>query len=235
MGYYQHFERLSDWWRRETQALAVEILDRSISPGGNVLDAGCGPGELMKLLVNQYRIIGIDVSDRAVTVAGRGGLFFVVRGDLQDLPFAQDCFDAVVSLDVLYHADIRDDRCALREIRRVLRPGGWLILNLPAYEWMRSAHDDFIQTARRYTARGVRRLLEEARLSVERVTYRNTLLFPLALVQRLLQMKYSDSIRMPLWLDRMFGATLAIERCWLRWTGLPFGLSVLAVGRKPCP
>ena len=190
----------------------------------------------MKLLVNQCRIIGIDVSDRAVTLARRDGLVFVVRGDLQHLPFAQHCFDAVVSLDVLYHADIRDDRCALREIRRVLRPGGWLILNLPAYEWMRSAHDDFIQTARRYTVRRVRRLLEEARLSVERVTYRNTLLFPLALVQHhVLQMKYSDSIRMPLWLDRMFGATLSIERYWLRWTGLPFGLSVLAVGRKPCP
>ena len=231
---YQHFERLSHWWLRETKALAVEILHRSISPGGNVLDAGCGPGELMKLLVNQYRTIGIDVSDQAVTFARCDGLFFVVRGDLEHLPFAQECFDAVVSLDVLYHADIRDDCRALREIRRVLRPGGWLILNLPAYEWMRSAHDDFIQTARRYTARRVRHLLEEASLSIERVTYRNTLLLPLAVVQRrVLRMKNADSIRMPLWLDRMLGATLAIERYWLRWTSLPFGLSVLAVGRKP--
>src|SRR6202163_3113303 len=85
MDYYQHFERLTGWCSRETQALAVEILDRSISPGGNVLDAGCGPGELMTLLVNQYRIIGIDVSDRAVTIARRDGLFSVVRGDLQHL------------------------------------------------------------------------------------------------------------------------------------------------------
>jgi SAM-dependent methyltransferase len=236
INYYQHFERLSHWWLRETTALVVEIMHRSIAPASNVLDAGCGPGELMKLLADQYRIIGIDVSDRAVTFARRNGLSLIVRGDLEHLPFAQDIFDAVVSLDVLYHADIGDDGRALREIRRVLRPGGWLILNLPAYEWMRSAHDDFIQTARRYTAGRVRDLLKEAGLSVERATYRNTLLFPLAVVQRhVLQIKNADSIRMPGWLSRMLGAALAIERYWLRWTGFPFGLSVLAVGRKPCP
>lgn len=234
--YYQHFERLSHWWRRETYKLVADIVHRSIPRGGKVLDAGCGPGNLMKLLAAQYKMTGLDSWDRAVGVARRNGFPLIARGDIERLPFARATFDGVVSLDALSHASVEDDGRALEEFRRVLRPGGWIIVNLPAYQWMRSAHDDFVHTARRYTARRVRHLFADARLSVERVTYRNTLLFPFAVVQgRVLRLKDAGSLRMPDWLDRALGTTLALEKYWLRHAGFPFGLSVLAVGRKPCP
>lgn len=163
-----------------------------------------------------------------------------LRASVCALPFSDGCFDLVVSLDVLYHRAVPDDRAAARELARVLRPGGLLLLNLPAYEFLRSTHDRAIHTARRYTRGRVRSLLLEAGLTPLHVGHWNSLLFPIAAAVRLWgrlrpphEEAGSDVRPLPAWQNALLRGVLRLELAARRWWCFPFGLSVIAVARKP--
>jgi hypothetical protein len=147
----------------------------------------------------------------------------------------------VISLDVLYHLDVADDLKALREFYRVISRDGILLLNLPAYDFLKSSHDEVVHTRHRYTLRDVKNKVEGAGFTVERATYRNTLLFPLAMAARLLRKFHlqnekkrgSDLGPLPGWLNRFLKGVLLFEnRLILRGLNFPFGLSVFCVARK---
>jgi hypothetical protein len=139
---------------------------------------------------------------------------------------------------VLYHRAVSDTGEALSEFRRVLRPGGRLLLRLPAYDRLRGRHDRVIHTARRFTAGGLAASMTAAGFAVERITYANTILFPFALAKRLAESllpadtAHSDVGPNSPWLDAALAAVLDLEAAWLRRRHLPFGLSVIALGRR---
>lgn len=147
---------------------------------------------------------------------------------MESLPFPDACFDAVISLDVLSDARVGDPVTAARELRRVLRPGGLLVANLPAYAWLRSGHDDVAQTARRTTARAARRMLADAGFGPVRVTYRIALLFVPAAVRRILGRgsEQTDVAPVAPALNRGLLAVMGAEDAIGRRVPLPFGLSV---------
>lgn len=226
------------WWYR---ALHTHILDlvRQRPPGTRLLDAGCGTGGLLTRLredLPDLDAVGLDYAHAAASRAQAKAGLAVVAGTVLDLPFADRSFGMVVSLDVLCHAAVEPEP-ALREMTRVLQPGGKLVLNLPAYEWLRSAHDIRVRNGRRFTARGIRRLLTEAGLSPIRICYWNALLLPLMVVQRKILARAPDSSSdvAPLhpWLNRGLLAATRLERR-LMAAGLPFpaGGSVLAMATK---
>lgn len=166
----------------------------------------------------------------------------VARASVEALPFATGSFDLVVSLDVLYHAGVRDDVGALREFARVLRPGGCLVLNLPAFESLRSSHDRAIHTARRYRRKMLVGRLTSAGLAPLRLHYWNGFLFPALAVVRWIRrgdaradrpIAPSDVRPLPPLVNRTLQSALALERIWLRRAPLPFGLSLLAVAIVP--
>ena len=179
----------------------------------------------------------MDVALDALEAARHSGAETVACARAECLPLPSDCVDVAVSVDVLCH-ETCDDQAALREICRVLKPGGALLLNLPAYEWLKGPHDRAGRNRRRYTAGEVVRLLTAAGLCVQRITYRNTLLFPVACVRRLAQKmflgsgRHSDVTALPRWLNSVLYAVLAVECRLLRHCNLPFGLSVFAVAKK---
>lgn len=153
------------------------------------------------------------------------------------LPYADDTFDAVASLDVLYIQGV-DDAAALRELYRVLRPGGMLLLNLPAWEALRGAHDRAIRTRHRYRRPEVSRLLQEAGYRPEFLSYWNTVLLPLVAAMRWASrfsspaQAVSDFRPLPAWLDALLKAIIRTEvRCLSRFT-LSLGASIFAVARK---
>ena len=164
-----------------------------------------------------------------------------MRGSVGALPLQSECFDLVTSFDVLYHRAVIDEQVALAETVRVLRPGGRLLLRLPAYQWLTSQHDRSVHGRHRYTARETKTMLAAAGLELERLSYINSLLLPLPVLQRLLERVWPFSgsaasdleLPSPL-INATLQTTLYLEAAWLRaGRRFPGGLSILALAQKP--
>jgi ubiquinone/menaquinone biosynthesis C-methylase UbiE len=177
------------WWYGGMRAIAAALLDSVYQGRGDlhILDAGCGTGGNALFLRRYGQVVGIDLAAEALDLGGQRLPGALARGSVLELPCADAIFDLVTSFDVLYHRAVPDERQALRESARVLRPGGRLLIRLPAYEFLRSKHDRAVHTRRRYTAGAARLLLQASGFAVERCSYVNSLLFPLPLAQRLME------------------------------------------------
>jgi SAM-dependent methyltransferase len=221
------------WWYR---ALHRRLIDALTSGHGSVLDAGCGTGGLLaRLRVERpdLRPVGVEWAASASRRAAEKSGAPIARGSVNALPFADACFDAAIVADLLCHAAVDPPR-ALAELRRVLRPGGSLVVNMPAYDWLASAHDRLVHNVRRCTARQLAAMLGDAGFVRVRASYWNSLLLPLMVAQRKLLARHaaaSDVAPFPPWLDAMLYAMTEIER------RLPFRLpaggSVLATAERP--
>jgi len=179
------------WWYC---ALHARLIGSLIGVNGVVLDAGCGTGGFLAKL-RQARpdlsCVGVEWSAAAAQRASVKSEAFVARADVNSLPFGRSSFDAVISADVLSHAAVNPKR-ALSEMARVLRPGGRLIINMPAFDWMSSYHDNCVHNARRVSARELRLWLVSAGFLHPRVRYWNGLLLPLVVIWRKLIARGND-------------------------------------------
>ena len=226
------------WWYRALHARVGEAL--RAAPPGPWLDVGCGTGGLLRRLRAAHpaqALHGLEYNPTAARRAAAKSGAAIAAGDAARLPFPDARFAALTSMDVLCHAAV-DQRRALVEMRRVLRPGGLLVLNLPAFRWLHSAHDRRVHNARRYTAAEARALLDEAGFKILRLGYWNALLLPLMVAQRKLLARAEDAASdvapFPPWLDRTLHsvtvAEAALSRLGLRF---PAGGSVLAIALRP--
>lgn len=227
----------TQWWYAGMRAISFALLDAAASDRHAVLlDAGCGTGGNLPYLGRRGRAVGVDLSEHALRLARSRGSK-VARAALAALPFADGIFDAVVSFDVLYHRWVADDAAAARELARVLRPGGLLLVRVPALKMLWGAHDEAVHTRHRYTRREVRALLRAAGLDVLRCTYGNTLLFPALALRRSLDRftgrEGSDVQFLPRPLEWTFRSLLELEARLIRHLSLPIGTSVFGLGRKP--
>ena len=175
------------WWYRGRRTV-LDARDRraaSCPPRARILDAGCGSGRNMVELARHGTVTGVELS--ATSVCARARARTPARwstGSVLEMPFADDSFDLAVSLDVIEH--LEDDLGALRELRRVVAPGGALLVTVPAYQWLWSGHDEINHHHRRYTRRSLQRVAEQAGWRQARTTYFNSLLLPVAIVLRVL-------------------------------------------------
>ena len=242
---YEVMFRLEEdyWWYLGLRDIVFRYLNPFI--GGNtsamVLDAGSGTGKMLEMCKG-CRAYGLEFSEHAFPFLKMRGLGNLVRSSVCRIPFRDQAFHCVVSLDVLYHAGVENDAEALGEIHRVLKSDGLLILNLPAFEFLRSEHDLAVHTHRRYQTGELRRKLESAGFSVQMISYRNTILFPIAALVRLMKRANprkgpahgikSDLNRLPSWMNKALYHILILENTLLR-RGLtfPFGLSVFCIAR----
>ena len=172
------------WWYRGRRRVLAAVLDGiALPPGARLLDAGCGSGRELDELAARGRATGIDVSDVALACARRRGHADVRRAAIERLPFADATFDLVTCLDVIEH--LPDDVAALAELRRVTRPDGLLVVTVPAYQALWSAHDLANRHLRRYRAASLRAAAGAAGWVVVRDTHFNALLLGPAAVVRL--------------------------------------------------
>ncbi|HEY4136094.1 MAG TPA: class I SAM-dependent methyltransferase [Alphaproteobacteria bacterium] len=248
---YERMHAVEDrmWWFRGLHANALAAYDavRNKSARGThgatrgaalVLDAGCGTGGLLSRLValpGAPSLVGLDVDQRAAELARLKSGGAVTLGSVNALPFRENSFAAIFSMDVMCHRAV-DPAAALREAERCLAPGGALILNLPAYPWLLSAHDVQVHNARRFTRPQLRGLLHAAGFPEVRISYWNMALFPLMVLRRKLlpSADGSDVQLYPAPVEALFRAVLAAERGIMR-SGLtlPFGGSLIATAIKP--
>jgi SAM-dependent methyltransferase len=221
------------WWYRALHTRLTEALN---DVRGCVLDAGCGTGGFLDVLrtrrVDLSRF-GLEWDEQAARRAQEKSGALVARGSVNALPFGDGRFDAAVSADVLCHRAADPER-ALAELWRVLRPGGRLVMNLPAYRWLTSAHDARVHNTRRFTASEVVAMLRQAGFAHARARYWNGLLLPLMVIQRKILRRdgaVSDVAPFPPWVDAIFLGVTEFE------LHLPFKLpaggSVLGIAEKP--
>ena len=239
---YRRLYELEDrlWWFRGMGRISDALIERYVDNPRNleILDAGCGTGGMLGTLGTRGRVTGLDRSAEALRFARRRPEARLVQGSVERLPFAEESFDLVTSFDVLYHLDVSDDRRALRELRRVLRPGGTLVLRVPAGEALRSRHDEAVHTRERYGRAELVEKLEASGLEPKLVSHANCLLFPLAAVRRLAERAFASkragSEVEPVGpvLNRALLLPLLIEARLLRHMRLPFGLSLVAVATR---
>jgi SAM-dependent methyltransferase len=186
-------------------------------------------------------VIGCDLELLALQFCKRRNLESLSQATVMWLPFPGQAFDLITSFDVLYHRSVQDRDRTMLEFNRVLKLGGRVFLRLAAYDWMRGAHDRAVHTAHRFTVGEVRESLLAAGFVAERVSYANTLLFPLAVIQRSLENILATEQRKsalqsgPSWANGFLTRILQLEAAWLRRYSFPWGLSVIAVGRKEHP
>jgi SAM-dependent methyltransferase len=182
---YRRLYELEDahWWFRGRRAVIHALLGRApLSERPRILDAGCGTGRNLADYARLGEAAGVDPSPEAVAFCHARGLTQVIRSGVETLPFEDGAFDLVAATDVLEH--IVDDGQAARELRRVTRPGGHLLVTVPAYTWLWSQHDDSHHHQRRYTLARLRALLRAAGWRPMVQTYFNSILLaPIAAVR----------------------------------------------------
>ncbi len=221
-----------------THNLVIRLIDKWVDKKGlAILDAGCGTGGLMKRLSAFGSMEGIDGSDEAIKYARKRGLV-VKKASLTKLPFKDNSFDLVTCIDVIYHRGVRDDLSAIREIRRVLKPGGILILRVPANKFLLSAHDRHVHTARRYGKRELIKKIKLAGLVVRQISFVHSPIFLLSLLkvmfEKLTNRTDSSSVgKINQMVNRLLTLLLNLEG-WLISTGVsfPFGQGLICVAQR---
>jgi SAM-dependent methyltransferase len=248
---YEYLYRLEDdfWWFVGMREITAALLDPVLPPRERViLDAGCGAGgnlEWLARYAGRGRVVGIDLISTALSFCRKRKHELLAQASATDLPFGDESFDLVTSFDVLVQIPGQGtDEQAMREMYRVLKPGGTAFVRGAAFEWMKSGHDAALDTQRRYVLEELREKLKRAGFEILRETYAVSLLFPVAALRRLLFKRLgladegSDVKPLPRrlqWLNQVLTKTLFWEAKRLRdpRAKLPVGLSAICVIRKP--
>ncbi|MFB3918333.1 MAG: methyltransferase domain-containing protein [Terriglobales bacterium] len=231
----------SYWWYVARRQLVYALLKKlkGNSKHRIIMDVGCGTGGNEPMLADFGKVTLADRSVDALSWCRKRGLQRLLASNLESLPLSSGSVDMITALDVLEHTD--DDLSALKEMYRVLKPGGIILVTVPAYGFLWSEHDEALHHRRRYTSYELRNKLASVNLDLQRLTYFITLLFFPIFAMRFWQNLFKSNLRpktghilLPAWLNWLLIKVLAVERvicCNL--INFPFGVSVVAIARKP--
>ena len=232
------------WWFQGKKHIVFSMLDQCgalrTASGRRpmALDVGCGTGLMLAHLKDYAHPVGLDLSPQAMTYCRRRGISALARSEATRLPVRDGAMDLALALDLLEH--IEDDHTAYAEMVRVVRPGGWVFLTVPAHPFLWSDHDKALHHHRRYTYQTFLDLIRAQPMEVHRLSFAITFTFlPIALF-RLISRPFRRNrpaathlILLPQWINRLLIGLLRIEAWVLRRRNLPFGVSLLAALRKP--
>lgn len=235
------------WWfagRRQIIKSFLERLCRDVNVessgnGGrhtqNILDVGCGTGANLEMLSQFGEAEGVDISIEALSYCRERGLENVKQGAAEALPYENSSFDLVTGLDVVEHLD--DDLAGLKEMRRVLRPGGHCLVFVPAFMFLWGVQDDISHHRRRYTLHQLKRVMNQVGFEVERASYVNISFFAPILIGRLLmralRLRPESENNLTIgFLNGLLGKLFGAESLALRYLNFPFGVSIICVARR---
>jgi len=222
------------WWYRARREVLQSLIDRVVAPPANahILEVGCGTGHNMKMLERFGSVDGIEIDPEARAFAEKRTGKTISSSALPALTgIGRKHYDLVAALDVVEH--IADDRAAVDALASCLKPGGKLLVTVPAHQWMWSKHDELNHHKRRYSKRELKRLIEGSPLRLDAIGYFNSLLFPLAVGARLASKVTGkgggDDTLPPKPVNYLFERAFAAERRLIGTVPLPPGLSLFAV------
>lgn len=232
------------WWYRGMRQIMFALMDPlrcALQPGCLVLEAGCGTGHFGKVLAERYgwRVVPADLGSEGLAYGQAMGIRNLVQCDVGVLPIASSCLDAVVSMDVLVHFPRGEELKAFAEFKRVLKPGGYLILRVSALDVLRSHHSIHATERQRFTRSRLIQSAADAGFEIDWCSYANTILMPVALVKFRIIEHFSRELPssgvqpIAAWLDRILYAALSTEARWLgKRRCFPLGQSLILIARK---
>lgn len=234
----EHYGELGEnyWWLGGKYDIIVDLMKRHRSnlASTSILDVGCGPGNMFNLLKPFGVVSGMDFSEDALRLAKDKGYKELQYGKAEQIPYADESFDIVVALDIIEH--VPDDREAIKEIFRVLKPGGKLFFSLPAYMFLWGDHDDMYGHYRRYTKTEIRRKMENGGFVTKQISYvEPVFLLPLLVFRRLkkkMKTQKDDFVHLPGFLNTFLRHFIGAEKYILRVMSIPFGVSIVGVVEK---
>ncbi len=228
------------WWYVGMRAIA-DIWLRQLPPTSSprrILDAGCGTGGNLPWLAHYGEPIGFDFSSVALPFAQQYN-YPLSRASIEAIPIADASVDLVTSFEVIYHRGVHDDVAALRECARILKPGGHMLVRVPAFEWLRGHHDDRVHGQRRYSHTQLHHKLHQAGLIPQKTSYVNSILLPLAVWQRWRERASSDAhhtsdLEMPSPLINTMGRLALRTEAFGLTVGIhwPVGVSLLCIAQR---
>jgi SAM-dependent methyltransferase len=241
--FYQRYFEMEDrhWWFVGRREIFLRILDQEFLPrrgsDASVLDVGCGTGTMLGYLSRYGAAQGVDASAEAVRFCRERGVQAVHQAAGASLPFESASFDLVTALDVVEHVD--DDLMLLRELRRVTRAGGMLLVSVPAYQFLWGLQDEISHHRRRYRATMLRERMAQTGWRIHRLSYFNTFLFPPIAAIRLLRrvgpppkVQSDFELTQPGRLNALLARVFSAEASLVERTSLPFGVSLLALASR---
>lgn len=233
------------WWFTARRSIIVDVLSRTVSRGKhcNILDVGCGPGNMLGYLADFGMVHGLDMSEEALELCKKRGYGAVKKGEIERTGYPDEVFDTIIALDVLEHCV--DDTLALKEVFRVCKKSGYCIFTVPAYRFLWTQHDTALHHKRRYAREELISKVQASGFSVINATYFNALLFPsqfyFRIIKKSLEFLTSNSNKsshtdfvypVSPFLNKILRLIFGIEKYILRILSLPFGLSLLCVACK---
>lgn len=233
------FEQTHGWYVGARQ-IVLGFLGRYIKRYDKpikILDAGCGTGKTLQLIRKYGTPIGIDIVDTALIFCKKRIQNNILQASVCNLPFKDETFDIILSLGVLYHKLVKDDFQATRELYRVCKKRGIIIITNPAYNFLWNSHDVVTHAKKRYTLKESEKIIKNSGFTILKASYFNMFLFPYLFLQRLLKNIFrgkddSETKPLPLIINILIIYILKIEFHMLRQIRLPFGSSVLCIGLK---
>lgn len=233
----------SYWWLAGKYKVASRFLE-ALFPGDSrnkqstlkVLDIGCGPGNFLRELSRFGAVLGMDASMEALRICRRqGGRAELINSEADTLPVRSSAFDVVVMLDVLEH--VADDRKVIEEAYRILRPGGKLLITVPAYKLLWGGHDELYGHYRRYRPDQVRRMVAETGFTVRSVTaFETVFLMPLLLFRKLKRIigadKADDFVPVPAFLNTFLTNIICLDGAIAHAINHPVGVSIICTATK---
>jgi len=232
-----HHYAKNHWWHLSKIKLITNTLELiKLKQNSKILDIGCGTGIILSSLTNYKNIYGIDNEPKAIQYCKKNKLKNVTIGNAQKLSFPSNFFDCLIVLDVLEHVD---ENIALSEFVRVLKPGGYLIITVPAYQWMWSKWDEILMHKKRYTKSSLSQALTKHQLIIYKITYLYSfILIPTFLIRKIKTYFKSDHYSSDLKLssnhytNSLLLNISSLERKIANRFSLPFGLSIYCVAKK---
>lgn len=228
------------WWYKILHELVDFTIGKNKKEGEiKILDAGCGTGRMMQILQKYGVVYGIDYSEDAVSYARKRGLSNIVTGDLNNYHFKKESYHSIVCLDVLYHEGINDEVAVVKNFHHSLKTGGILVINLPAFEYLKRPHDIVVHTRKRYRKSEFTKELKVIGFSVISSSYRMPHLYFIILISNLfrgknnLKKSESDLKELPNWLNTLLIFLGRIENYLIK-IGFcfPVGSSLFVVAKK---